>query len=99
MSKYQEQHYKDVAHIIKDSWPEAMPEDVNEVILFSLSNRFADLFAADNPNSVSCGYCGATEGDDTVLCPERGLDRTHSFVYHKGFDRERFLKACGLQAE
>ncbi len=73
MSRYTKQHYEDVARLIRESWPEAMPEDVNEVILFSLANKFADLFAADNPDRPAYEY--------------------------KGFDRERFLAACGLEPE
>ena len=101
MSTYTKQHYEDVANLIKGSWPEAVPEDVNEVMLFSLSNKFADLFAADNPDSVYCGYCGATR-DHRLPCPERGVSGVearspHSFVYHKGFNREQFLTACGLK--
>jgi len=77
-SRYSKRHYEDVARLINESWPvEAADREAEEVVLFSLVSRFADLFAADNPPS----------GKD-CLCHEC-----------RGFDRERFLTACGLETK
>ena len=97
MSKYQKRHYEDVARLVKESWPEAVPEDVNEVILFSLANRFADLLAADNPRV--CRVCGSS-GRGGRFCfgaSGRVTRSTDPHIFSDGFDRERFLKACGLE--
>ena len=101
MSRYTKEHYEDVARLIKGSWPiEAEGREAEEVVLFNLINKFADLFAEDDPPSVYCGYCGTTEGNPSpILCPERGLDKVHSFIYHKGFNRKQFLEACGLEPQ
>ena len=95
-TRYQKSQIEDVARLIKDSWPEAVPEDVNEVILFSLANKFADLFAADNPKCcIHCGYVkGATDICDSA---DGRLRDEHTFEY--GFDRDKFLTACGLKKE
>ena len=50
-----------------------------------IAGDFADLFAADNP--PRCSTCGAS------VCSQRG------HVFASGFDRERFLTACGLKSE
>lgn len=89
MSLYTKQHYEDIAKLIRDSWPEAVPEDINEVILFSLANKFADLFATDNPKR--CDACGSSMGTSTQ-CP---YNKDH--LFEGGFDREQFLTACGLE--
>ena len=85
MSKYQEQHYEDVAAIIRslvsvEEGP-GVPYPISQVSSLSLVVQFADLFAADNPPSCSVG---SHDGPCTPACR---ID---------GFDRERFLKACGL---
>ena len=98
MSKYTKQHYEDVARILRADRMEARirPEDD---ALANVMADFADLFAADNPpNSAYCGYCG-TDGATSVACPGRSLALGHSLVQHKGFDRARFLAACGLAPE
>ncbi len=97
MSRYTKEHYEDVASLILGATLYAHPEHIDR---HALVTRLADLFAADNPDSVYCGYCGATEPGQqapvTSICVERGTE-AHSFVYHKGFDREWFLAACGLE--
>ncbi|KKK89082.1 hypothetical protein LCGC14_2736700 [marine sediment metagenome] len=89
MSRYSKQHYDDVAHIFAQ-YPRGLHDGVVK--------DFADLFAADNPSSDYCGYCG-TDGATSVACPGRSLALGHSLVQHKGFDREQFLSACGLATE
>ena len=89
MSRYTKQHYEDVARLINESWPLAVPEDVNEVILFGLANKFADLFAADNPRT--CVYHYPSEHNKNIRRDD-GCDM-------QGFDRELFLAACGLEPE
>jgi len=54
--------------------------------------RFADLFAVDNPRK--CGRCWRKEGSTD---PCYSLDKEHSFT--DGFDRKQFLEACGLKSE
>ncbi len=107
-TRYQSEHYEDVIRIMKPYMELRSEPDhflVTERSAVTAGARavvldFADLFAADDPPSVYCGYCGTTEGNPSpILCPERGLDKVHSFVYHKGFDREQFLAACGLEEE
>lgn len=82
--------YEDVARAIKDSWPD---EAVGEVILFSLAHRLADLFTTNNPRR--CTHCGKAQPNNTV-CPDGSGLLPHHFV---GFDRNKFLVACGLEKE
>lgn len=94
MSRYSRELAEDVAGLIKSAWPEAVPEDVNEVILFDLANKFADLFAADNP--PTCVACGA------LCATQRAVYPCHAGRDHKwigGFDRDKFLAACGLEPD
>ncbi|KKK48053.1 hypothetical protein LCGC14_3149030, partial [marine sediment metagenome] len=83
MSRYTKQHYEDVARLLKDY---ALP--------VSLINRFADLFAADNPPSSRCWNCGDSKEAAGAICtrPNEG----HRFG---GFDRKQFLAACGLEPD
>lgn len=94
-TRYSRQHYEDVARLIRESWPiEDDSREVEEVILFSLTNRFADLFAADNPRH--CRFCLVPEEGDGKDKPHAN-GAEHDFAI--GFDREQFLTACGLKAE
>lgn len=54
---------------------------------------FADLFAADNP--LICRQCGDDEGSTARCLPDEPTVE-HSY---DGFDRRRFLSACGLESE
>ena len=95
MSRYQKQHYEDVARILTNA---GRREDISggaraaQETIGLLRTDFADLFAADNP--AHCLKCGVTEAATALSCDARG--GKHKFAY--GFDRERFLKACGLEA-
>ena len=102
--RYRQEHYEDVAQVLKDH---ILKRDSNIRTRTSVGRTitciafdFANLFAADNPSASYCGYCGV-DGSKTssLLCLERGLDRMHSYVGHEGFNREKFLTACGLATE
>ena len=72
-SKYQKRHYEDVAKLVQST---------NGCSIRYTAERFADLFATDNPGACSLpdghyGDCNSTRAS--------------------GLDRERFLKACGLE--
>ncbi len=88
-SRYQKSHYEDVAELLRpynkgqQLGMKATQEDI--------ACDFADLFAADNPDT--CIDCGAHR-DETD--PE-GQCVNHLFAY--GFDRAAFLAACGLESE
>ena len=85
MSKYQEQHYEDVARMLSDQMLDT------KVTFNCLAQRFANLFTADNP--TQCTHCGDERGTTSICTrPNEG----HHF--EGGFDRERFLKACGLES-
>lgn len=80
MSKYQEQHYEDVARTLRDYWGRAFNSGR---VPRGEARAFADLFYNDNPPGCSVG---SHDGPCTPACR---ID---------GFDRERFLKACGLES-
>lgn len=84
MSKYQEQHYEDVAKVIR---PYTV---VDRGVWQNLTEDLADLFVADNP--PTCLACGDREGKTSICTCSCGGH--HAF--RGGFDRERFLEACGL---
>lgn len=79
MPRYTEEHYKDVAHILKHHCqpPYSGPLPPH------LARDFADLFAADNPPTCQVGH---HDGPCGAVC------------LVGGFDRERFLEACGVEA-
>jgi len=98
-SKYQEQHYEDVARIMREVAPTWHGANIPEI-----AEAWADLFAADNP--PTCYVDGDHDGECDDGCLLDAADRARLkangvAVVHgtPGFDRERFLKACGLEAE
>jgi hypothetical protein len=97
-TRYQKQHYEDVAEIIKAELARrrerGSPSFGKALTLPTpLVDDFADLFAADNPPSTRCWHCGASEG---TMPPCRYPAQEHNYG---GFDREQFLAACGLESE
>lgn len=86
MSRYTKQHYEDVAAILSRRLPQRFTV---------IAEDFADLFATDNPDY--CGYCGTPKDKiEGPNCVERDQPLLgHSYV--KGFDRDKFLTACGLE--
>ena len=88
-TRYQKRHYEDVARILLEfvllSHVGPMTRD--------LVNTFADLFAADNP--PFCSDCGDEKGTTSICTHSCGSH--HVFI--RGFDREQFLAACGLESE
>ena len=87
-TRYQESQIKDVARIIEDLW---LFPDAHEIIS-SLAGDFANLFAVDNLPSSRCWTCGNTK-EAAPICTRP--DGDHRFG---GFNRERFLAACGLES-
>ncbi|KKK55252.1 hypothetical protein LCGC14_3076430 [marine sediment metagenome] len=85
MSRHSKQIYEDVAEVFH-----------GEATVDNLAHDFADLFAADNPpRCVNCGEPATTTGGGSChYVPQLG---EHNF--EGGFDRERFLAACGLTTE
>ena len=82
-TRYQKKHYEDVAAILCIGAAADVKLAVSDVT-GTLIRQFADLFAADNPGACSC-----PPGEEhPSKCNMRG-----------GFDRERFLTACGLESE
>ena len=87
MSRYTKQHYEDVARILFEhsGYTTAM------VVTDDITHAFADLFAADNPPNSRCWNCGDDKGTTSICTrPNEG----HNYG---GFDRDQFLKACGLE--
>ncbi|KKM04345.1 hypothetical protein LCGC14_1765150 [marine sediment metagenome] len=83
-TRYQKSQIEDVARILSYHTTAAGMDDEQERMqwLTWIAKSFVDLFAADNP--PRCSTCGAS------VCSQRG------HVFASGFDRERFLAACGL---
>ena len=79
-TRYQKSQIEDVAGIIHDSIHQTL-----EGYPFNWVERFADLFAADNPKR--CTFHGDHNIGYSVDCKITG------------FNRERFLAACGLERE
>ncbi len=90
-TRYQQSQIEDVAEIIHDSTHQTL-----EGYPFNWAERFADLFAADNPKC--CIHCGYVKGTTEICDSADGqLRDEHAFEY--GFDREQFLEACGLEGD
>jgi len=96
-TRYQKSQIEDVAKLLAaeyeaaQTWNEAAAHAIKRAAL-----NFADLFAADNPpRCVNCGEPATTTGGGSChYVPQLG---EHNF--EGGFDRERFLAACGLTTE
>jgi hypothetical protein len=97
-TRYRESHYEDVARILANTFDDhsrSCPDfhEGEDVILDDLAERFVTLFAADNPESVYCGYCGDDKGT-TSICTRP--NEKHNF--EGGFNRDKFLAACGIES-
>lgn len=93
---YRRQHYDDIASLLAKKGP----SHPSMIMVKSICKDFADLFAADNPSI--CVNCGGqkgcvSEGVRTVCISTDRLRGEHNFK--GGFNRERFLAACGLKSE
>lgn len=91
-TRYQKRHYEDVAQFLKTNKPHnnyGNPSTAQNLLKGyhgMLCGRFADSFAADNPPVCQVG---SHDGPCTPTCLIEG----------SGFDRARFLAACGLESE
>lgn len=97
MSKYQRQHYDDVARVLSHARAHEPRFGTGEFTAIGQAIiDFADLFAADNP--PYCQYCRntPTPASAATQCVQVHLGEPHEYI--GGFDRERFLKACGLES-
>ena len=83
-TKYQTEHYEDVAKLIQRT---------NGCSIRYTAEQFADLFAADYP--PYCSYCGRSSKADRSVCDDPTLH--HNF--QGGFDKAKFLAACGLEGD
>ncbi len=97
MSKYSKQHYEEIAKILAEerNFHEGL---IAKNTVKNLIYTFANLFVADNPPSSRCSHCGDNKGE-TSYCIRVPNGDHHSTGEHNfgGFDREKFLKACGLE--
>jgi len=95
-TRYQERHYEDVAKALKENRAWAIELDSSHArgVMAATIGTFADLFAADNP--PTCLHCGQEAIELSDTCPAgEGFGAPHAHT--QGFDRERFLTACGLE--
>lgn len=85
MSVYQKQHYEDVARVLNHARSHEPRFGTGEFTAIGQAIiNFADLFAKDNPQR--CYLHGIHKGN----CGPENCPRV-------GFDRKRFLVACGLE--
>ena len=82
-TRYQKSQTEDVARLLKKS-----PAATDMKAWFI--QKFADLFAADNPNKC----CGEAVHDHFEYCDPSAPKGEHH--YQPGFNRAQFLAACGL---
>jgi hypothetical protein len=82
-TRYQTEHYEDVARILR--------KYLGVLYGGKVAGAFADLFTADSP--PVCRYCRNTPRSAWSLCVGPSAHE-----YGGGFDRGRFLAACGLEA-
>ena len=105
-TRYQKSQIEDVARILKTMWECHCnsPHDPNGPECAGCQTRdgmvgaFADLFAADNPPTCTkCGVLCATQQAVSLCANDAFAGENHQ--WSGGFDRERFLAACGLESE
>ncbi len=92
-TRYQKEHYEDVARILSDAIGIASdcdrPDCGCKVESPAIAQDFADLFAADNPKRCSFHHNAVVHNEIGYL---------NGDCHIGGFDRERFLAACGLES-
>ena len=96
-NRYSKQHYEDIAKALKENrtWAIQMDSSHARGVMASTIGTFADLFAADNPPTcIACGHRQSEPGPTCFPSTERTGHK-----HEGGFDRERFLAACGLEPE
>ncbi|KKL28810.1 hypothetical protein LCGC14_2371400 [marine sediment metagenome] len=88
---YRQSQIEDVARILSYHTTAARVDGERERMewLAWVAKSFVDLFAADNPP-----FCQTCKVEHSIFYAGEGL---HD--YKGGFDRERFLTACGLEEE
>ncbi len=94
-TRYQKSQIEDVAETLRVHLQGTSPTMNPITLLEDMIRDFADLFAADNPHGNSCKDCGV-KPPFYIPCTDRV---THSVFQQQGFDREKFLSACGLESE
>ncbi len=96
-TRYTEEQIGDVARILRaerDAGLAALGKNQGSDAVACAMIDFADLFAADNP--AYCINCGAPAITDEV-CASAGGRLYDEHLFEGGFDREKFLDACGLE--
>jgi hypothetical protein len=93
-TRYTQEHYEDVARIIASHVRPALNPSTPAPYIQPrcLVDDFADLFAADNPPVM--GRCC-----DPVPPNEFVAAECTNYIVVSGFNRDRFLSACGLDYE
>lgn len=88
-SRYGKDHYEDVAKVLKENraWAIKMDSSHARGAMAATIGTFADLFAADNPPTCH------------ITIHRLLLDWPCSSLCTEGFDRDKFLAACGLDLE
>ncbi len=96
-TRYQKSQIEDVARILRDALLETIDDGkmmgryMDAVTIENIARDFETLFAADNPRR-----CFADEGHNGA-CDDGCL--TGEGSSNEGFDRKRFLAACGLESK
>jgi hypothetical protein len=93
-TRYTKQHYEDVAGLLNKQ-PVASVGSLYQAVK-RMGDGFADLFAADNP--ACCIQCGDDAGS-TAVCISVGGRSYDEHNFEGGFNRARFLAACGLEKQ
>jgi hypothetical protein len=99
-TRYQKSQIEDVARTLVNFWADPINRFSYLHVPPKLAQDFADLFAADNPPTCSICRLATTDLLEEAGCqyePESGTTSQHDF--EGGFDRERFLAACGLEQQ
>ena len=92
MPRYTTLHYEDVAKLLRserDAGLKALGDNQGSTAIACVMMGFADLFAADNPETC----CGQPIDAVYDFCPQRG----EAHRYGKGFNRAEFLRDCGIE--
>ena len=103
MSIYTNQHYEDIAEVLLNTNPVMRldppytdRDSLQRATIVAIIQRFANLFAADNP--AYCTHCSC-DGTIECVCITAGGRTYDEHNFEGGFDRKQFLVACGLEPE
>ena len=93
--RYAKRHYEDIARVLHHARAHEPKFGTGHFTAISQAIMdFAILFATDNP--PTCNHCGQPRCEATEICSNTDGKLYEEHLFEGGFDRTKFLQACGV---